>query len=173
MAYLDKIKLVEYMLQKHEEINQYTMSPIKVQKTLYYLYAMWGGNVRLLNKDLREGAEVCEQDIALDEDLFEPSFAAWKYGPVDSDIYYLYKHGELNDSCNAKELISTCPEMENQLIPFIDHIIKQTSEISDFTLVDMTHDDECWKIAYERRGVNDYMDKDSIKNEYEIKLNES
>lgn len=173
MAYLDKTKLVNYMLQKHEEINNYTMSPIKVQKTLYYLYALWGGNVRLLNNDLTSGDQVCEQDFALDEDLFEPAFEAWKYGPVDTEIYWLYKGNLLSGKCSAEELLEDHPEMGNQLLPFIDHIIEQTSEISDFTLVDMTHDDECWKVAYESGRGTGRIDKDRIKDEHARKLKEN
>lgn len=76
----DKNDLVNYLLYKLNLPSQ-----LKIQKTLYLLFAFYGATYgKLINE---------ENNSELDSNnytpfLFKPNFQAWKYGPVDYDVNY-------------------------------------------------------------------------------------
>ena len=72
MAILDKAELVNYMITKHRNDYGDDISPIKLQKGLYFLFAFWGGQVikQKNNKNL-------EIEMNFDENLFDADFVAW------------------------------------------------------------------------------------------------
>lgn len=173
MAYFEKEGIVKYIISKHKQVKKYDISPIKLQKSLYFLYSMWAGNAKNVNKDIFESNEgVCEYYSKLDVDLFEPSFEAWKYGPVDRDIYYNFRNEVYDDIDENYELpFDGIENLEGELVTFINSILEQTFEISDFSLVDMTHLDESWKRVYHSNpSGTGKMDKEDIIAEYAEKL---
>ena len=139
----DKTDLVNYL---YEVLDN--PSPIKIQKTLYLLFAYYGatyGKINLSNDS--------ELDISnYTEFLFEPNFEAWMYGPVDFEVYERNKNGEysaqklsfesLNNELNLSE--------KQNIVNFSDNIIRQTNVADDLSLVDRTHEDESWSVPYEK-----------------------
>lgn len=173
MAYFNKDDIVKYIISKHKQVKRHEISPIKLQKSLYFLYAMWSGNASNINYDIYESNEgICEYDTKLDVDLFEPNFEAWKYGPVDRQIYYDFRDGIYNDMYDDYELSFDGIEgLQGELETFINSILEQTFEISDFSLVDMSHLDESWKRVYDSYpSGTGKMDKKEITTEYAEKL---
>lgn len=143
--YLDKNNLVEYIIGKHEEIKKRKISPIKLQKTLYLLYAMWSGNANNINKHIQKENNEVEVNSELKVDLFTPEFEAWMYGPVDREVYHKFKNNQYKPS---NDLLIKDNEYSSTVVSFVDDILEQTFDISDFVLVDITHEDKCWKKIY-------------------------
>lgn len=165
-ACFDKENLVNYVIYQHDKIKKSYISPLKLQKTMYLLYAMWGGNALLINNDIDKGEKITELDKKVPVDLFDSNFEAWKYGPVDPDIYFKFKNNKykgnvcsLRDNCNADYSIL------DSIIAFIDSILRQAFDINDFSLVTITHDDEVWDKAYKNTLCNK-MNGDDISREY-------
>ncbi len=158
-----KKDIKDYIIGKYAEKYETKISPIKLQKTLYFLFANWGGFARGLNKtDKNELGE------KIPEYLFEPNFEAWKYGPVDCDVYSNYKIASMFGYGNyntTNSLDSIDSKYKSMVIPFIDNIINQAFEISDFSLVDISHRDECWKNSYDKEDQK--IDPEDIIAEYE------
>ena len=174
MAHLDKIKLAEYVITKCKREKKCDISPIKLQKSLYYLYAYWAGNIANIKSELGEDDEgICEcRDTGFDIDLFEPCFEAWKYGPVDREIYHKYKEGQLNDNVDC--LILGEDTLQSSITSFVDSILDQTFNINDFALVDLTHLDESWKLTFQMSPQGDgKIAKESIISEYKEKTRRS
>ena len=110
------------------------ISPLKLQKSLYFCFAYWGGFIRYNNKYSSETKEIT---FDYSEILFENNIEAWVYGPVVPDVYHekdLDKYREekpFGDKTYVKE--------------FIDNILNDVLVANDFKLVEVSHQDKCWK----------------------------
>lgn len=140
---------------------------IKIQKTLYFLFAYYGatyGNLQLNEDD--EG-EFSEQNYP--RELFSANFEAWKYGPVEVDVYNnekifsYYSKDKLSDT-EIDDFFNT-NERKN-IERFIQNIVAQINGIDDFSLVDRTHQDESWLKVYNPEDSHIKMDNDTIIREY-------
>lgn len=103
------------------------ISPIKLHKSLYFLFAYYGATYNKL--------------------LFDTKFQAWKFGPVAYEVYSKYSdysYSELKKIEKATQLINSKPEIAD----FIHDLFNQIDTFSDFTLVERSHQDEAWKRAY-------------------------
>lgn len=158
--YFDKKQLAKYIVDEHFSKKGSIISPLKLQKTLYLLYAMWGGNVILINQEIKNNSDTIEYSEKLNEDLFVADFEAWRYGPVDRDIYIEFKN---NKTIYGDDIDFSEVEEASILKPFIDSILNQTYDISDFSLVDLTHKDKSWIEKADEAGK---MDNEQIKREY-------
>lgn len=137
------------------------ISPLKLQKGLYFLYAYYIG---IYGGEEKEG--VSEMDYRMPRELFEPNFEAWTYGPVMPDIYRKRKANlfepipyEFDDSPEDQEVKS-----------FIVDLVEQIKGLSDFTLVDRSHEDKSWHDAYFKQGKSSPISPDAIKSEYAEKF---
>lgn len=158
----DKTDLVNHLFYKLSEA-----SPIKIQKTLYFLFAFYGATYGKLSGEESVGEL---ESVNYTNFLFEPNFEAWKYGPVDNDVYTAYREDrykavKLTEDKLNKRLTSS--ERRN-VIQFINSIIQQTDEVDDFTLVDRTHEDDAWRDPYEKNNGENHipMDPQVIVDEY-------
>ncbi|MDO4377970.1 MAG: DUF4065 domain-containing protein [Erysipelotrichia bacterium] len=160
---LDKEELVRYIICKFKETQSKEISPIKLQKSLYFLFAMWGGKVLGVKND--------EEDYGFYSEfnpyLFNANFQAWKFGPVDRSVWEKYRDGEydLND-CNTPTLdFHTKNQFEKTTASeYIDGLLQRIFNTSDFGLVDLSHEDNCWKRAY--NSVNKIINSKDIIEEY-------
>lgn len=155
MAILDKAELVNYMITKHRNDYGDDISPIKLQKGLYFLFAFWGGQVikQKNNKNL-------EIEMNFDENLFDADFVAWAYGPVDKNVYSKYK--KMSD--DEKKLINQNKlNCEKVIKDFVDNLLDRIFASNDFGLVDLSHEDEVWK---KNHKYSDKMPSEDIINEY-------
>ncbi|ADH03105.1 gp24 [Brochothrix phage BL3] len=145
----DKTALVNHV---HSRIEN--MTNIRLQKTMYLLFAFYGATFGSMEKDK-------ELDEFYPKYLFEPSFEAWRYGPVDNEIYRDFK----------SEVFSIAPfepktKEEINVLKFLDDLIVQTNAINDFGLVDRTHQDDAWRERYVEGEIHIKMDADEIIDEY-------
>lgn len=88
----DKDDLVNYVINQYKQKTSADISPLKLQKSLYLLFAMWGGNAAIINEDIDKGQGTIELTDKVPTLLFDANFEAWKYGPVDIDVYNRYNH---------------------------------------------------------------------------------
>ena len=154
---LDAKQLAAYIAEKYKNKYGNKISPVRLQKTLYFCFAYWGGFIR--RGKLENASEI---DVTgLSEILFKDSIEAWVYGPVIPDVYHNY---------NSIERYTNTDIFKNKNIlkEFIDNVIEDTFEINDFRLVDISHRDQCWKnnFDYDEKYHNSKMDKEEIINEY-------
>ena len=130
------------------------ISPLKLQKSLYFCFAYWGGFVRKgKNKEN-------ELNINFDEYLFSERIEAWVYGPVIPDVYHdkSIKPNEQEELFKGKEYIKE----------FIDDLLNDLLTTSDFKLVSISHDDKCWIKNFKKMEIfhNNEIPKEEIIREY-------
>lgn len=166
----DKDDLVNYIINQYKQKTYMDISPLKLHKALYLLFAMWGGNAAIINADIDKGQGTVELTDKVPTLLFDTKFEAWKYGPVDIDVYDRYKeNGYQGDIQSLTDLTTVSQDFLNILMPFIDSVLKQVFDINDFSLVSITQEDKVWKSAYEDHK-NLVMNNEDIIKEYKEKL---
>lgn len=166
----DKDDLVNYIINQYKQKTYMDISPLKLHKALYLLFAMWGENAAIINADIDKGQGTVELTDKVPTLLFDTKFEAWKYGPVDIDVYDRYKeNGYQGDIQSLTDLTTVSQDFLNILMPFIDSVLKQVFDINDFSLVSITQEDKVWKPAYEDHK-NLVMNNEDIIKEYEEKL---
>ena len=86
MAILKADELAAYIQKKYQTEKQKQISPIKLQKSLYFLFAYWGGLVR---KSIQYPMSAEESFASYDEYLYDSEIEAWVYGPVVPEVYHI------------------------------------------------------------------------------------
>lgn len=158
-VFQNKTDLINHLFAKLEK-----PSCIKIQKTLYLLFAFYGatyGQLKTTSSEL--------ETVNYPAYLFEPHFEAWQYGPVDLDVHEsiyqkVYEGLELKDEAFDKALE---PSEVRNIRLFIDDIIKQTNDTDDFTLIGRVCEDDAWVSVI--NSNNKTMDPQAIINEYVAK----
>lgn len=136
------------------------ISPLKLQKSLYFLFAYHGALYAQSTEDgTFEGTSVPPMR------LFDATFEAWQYGPVIRDVYTKDKRGEYADDLHKITQAVAEVTSEPEIQTFIHELFDQIDSVSDFKLVDRSHEDQAWKDAY-RKGQSTAMDNDLIIKEY-------
>jgi uncharacterized phage-associated protein len=115
------------------------LSPLKLQFSLYFLYAYYGAIVKS-QKD--NGFKRNYPDR-----LFDSNFEAWKYGCHIKEVYEMYKKGGYNDTTERKMAVKEVKKQKH-IKKMIDELFHQIDSYNDFTLLDRNHMDRCWKEAY-------------------------
>lgn len=130
------------------------ISPIKLQKTLYFAFAYWGGFVR---KSQNKAAEI---KINKSEYLFDDRIEAWVYGPVVPKVYSCHN---LTKYSNSSLFVGNEDVKE-----YIDGVIENAFEVSDFKLVEASHFDKCWRNNFDVNAQNHNIEipKEEIIEEY-------
>lgn len=156
----------EYFFSSLDEVVSFlfnlkeNISPIKLQKSLYFLFAYYGATYGSVNK-----AEIEEEKVEVDKTypkyLFPAKFEAWKYGPVIREVYSKNK---------AKEYFGSKPaeDLDVDVIKYLEELFEQMDKVSDFTLVERSHMDKSWKDAFEEGDEfsDEIIDNDKIIEEY-------
>lgn len=131
--------LATYVCSKYFNAYKKEISSIKLQKTLYFLFAYWGGFVRKNN----DNSNYVEEKIDLNEKLFDCNFEAWVYGPVIPEIFRKFRDNKLDYvNFDSSEMFDGVDSMVKESI---DSLLDELFEISDFKLVSVSHEDSCWK----------------------------
>ena len=163
----EAVQLALYIRKRYLEYEKNTqkriISPIKLQKSLYFLFAYWGKFIRM-NKENQDSVEVNYSEF--DEYLFKDRIEAWTYGPVIPEVFIAEKSGILNRNINKNYL-----EDNEVKKDFIDNLLEQIFEIDDFSLVRISHEDDCWKRHYKASDKvhNKEIPKEEIISEYSTK----
>lgn len=136
------------------------ISPLKLQKSLYFCFAYWGAFARKNNIYKDRDKEV---NIDFSEYLFDNKIEAWLYGPVVPDVYNSNHSGELskrfdNNIFNGMEYIQK----------YINNILDDILPLNDFRLVEISHQDKCWKKNFDKKNIfhNIEIPKEEIIKEY-------
>ena len=169
----DKYEVAKYLIyQYHKAFNGRLITPIKLQKGLYFLFAMWGGKIL---SGQNENVNDIEFSVAnFHPYLFNAEFSAWRYGPVDVHIYHWFKdrftHEPLNytEEFHLKANPGITDEEYQIATDYIDNLSRRIFNTGDFALVDLSHQDDCWKEARARDDTpeNNVMDNMRIIEEY-------
>lgn len=135
---LNKQQVVDWLLGRaHDEGMD--ISPKKLQKLMYYVYA-WG--LVFLNET--------EDDLQLS--VFDGNFEAWVHGPVDSDIYHEYAgYGYLPIDTDD---ISR-PNIENEVVDDVLNQVWDTyAQFNANQLESLTHSELPWQEG--RKGLSTF-----------------
>lgn len=148
-----------------KKLSKREMTPLRLQKTLYFAFAFYGATLGQLSSDNEEENKF-EGSADYPKYLFKENFEAWQYGPVLRSIYRdnKYDKGKIEEA----EEWTVNGEKDQAIFDLIDQVVKQTDEMGDFTLVERSHEDKAWKVAYED-GQKE-MDKNEIIEEYKLEL---
>lgn len=160
----------EYVFESHDALISYLytrfpertpLSPLKLQKILYFLFAFYGS---MLGNITKEDVESSEVEATFPRYLFDAKFEAWKYGPVIRDVYDKNREGQYNEV----ESIDVS-DIDRSALDFIDDVFIQLEDMGDFTLVQRSHMDKAWKSVYDPENpyASKPMDNALIISEYE------
>ena len=134
------------------------ISPVRLQKTLYFCFAYWGGFVR--KGKILQDSDKLEIDVTnYDEYLFNARFEAWIYGPVIPEVYH-----EQNIERYYKENL-----IKDEFVKeYIDDLLEDINGVSDFRLVDISHKDQAWINSFDFNEENHSreINKEDIISEY-------
>lgn len=135
------------------------LSTLKHQKLLYYIQAWY---LAFYNKK-----------------FFDNDFEAWIHGPVNRDIYDLYKENKClysEMSINDIQDIDSIEKISKEDMLHVDTILEAYAKYSATELENMTHNEQPWQEArvgkkmYER--CDGIISNDTIKNYYSSLLDE-
>jgi uncharacterized phage-associated protein len=117
------IDLSKYIVNQFSDQSPAGITPMKLQKLLYYVKA-W---------TLVAGKQLLQED-----------FRHWNYGPVNRDVYEYYKQYRGNVISPSERDELNISESEKELVDFI---VENYIQFDAFTLSAMTHTEEPWKIT--------------------------
>ena len=150
--YFDSVDdLINHLLYKFSEL-----SPLKLQKSLYFLFAFYAGTY-----SGRDEIGIKEENHDFPKYLFKGDFEAWTYGPVIREVYQKNK----NDDYQAKKYDFGDGPIDVEVNNFINDVGSMIVKKSDFALVDRSHEDRSWKEAIEK-GNSTPISIEDIANEY-------
>ena len=162
---LSSEELANYIAYKYKEKMGVDISPLKLQKSLYFCFAYWGGFVRK-GKITPSSSEIDLKDF--NEYLFDADFEAWIYGPVVPIVYRNFKIDKMEKQKAIEFEIKLKKKYNGILYTFISGLINDLIDANDFDLVDISHKDNAWKNNYnpEEKTHNNIINKEDIINEY-------
>ncbi|AWW34592.1 hypothetical protein CT138_06885 [Mannheimia varigena] len=144
-----------------------SLSPLKLQKGLYFLYAYYSAMY-----GIKHANEESESDYNLPKELFSAEFEAWNYGPVIRSVYMDRKLGEDKYQEMARKFDADLffnDDNGKEVKSFIDDLFSQISKASDFSLVDRSHEDKAWENAFSQ-GKSTIIPNQAIIDEYKTKF---
>lgn len=156
---LDAKDLAEYIRYKYFEKKKREISPIKLQKSLYFLFAYWGGMIRKSTNN----PDYVEEDLSTENEiLYDNEIQAWVYGPVVPDVYRSNKSSTKYDE--SKDIFNGNKFLEET----INSILQDIFDVPDFKLVSISHEDKCWQDSFDENATchNNEIEKESIIKEY-------
>lgn len=137
------LKIARYLIYLANNDKDYSITPLKLQKLLYYAQGFtfaWDGQA-----------------------LFNEEFEAWKYGPVNREVYDEFKNygnatlpTEASSGIRENDLSSL--EKEN-----IEIVWEDLKKFDAFDLVEKTHNEDPWINHY---GEIDYRISNNEIKEY-------
>lgn len=141
--------LIEHILFQFPEIT-----PVKLQKGLYFLFALY-----INTYYVEPQIETVETEYNFPKYLFKADFEAWTYGPVIRDVYLKFKNKEYT----SRQYPFSKEDKEIEM--FIKDVMEMVFNKSDFALVDRVQEDSSWQKAYQKQKCS-ILDIKDIENEY-------
>lgn len=154
------------------------ITPIKLQKGLYFLYAYYLGIFSNFNaNDEFTGTSEVDDKNFYPEELFAADFVAWKLGPVILSVVQKHKDGvymQAVKSLDVGEVFELDTSLGLELKLWVDDFfLNRVCQMNDFALVDRSRVDRAYSLAW-RDGSKpaQVMDSKQIKDEY-LKIQKS
>lgn len=139
-------------------------TPLKVQKSLYFLWAFYAATYG--NIDYSKDTEFSKQE-QYPRELFPAEFEAWTYGPVINSVFADYHQTNgfagISDSYDENDISDTNTK---EVWSFVNDLLSQINEVNDFGLVERSHQDSAWKNTYKEGEKHCRMSNDEIKEDY-------
>lgn len=171
--------MANYVFDQKDDLVSYLYSKLdnptnmKIQKAMYLLWAFYAGTYGSLEK-------TADNSNVYPEYLFQSAFEAWRYGPVDNELYGRIKSGVsfdiegqpqdfLNNHISAD--VTKDKQKVKNITSFLTNLIDQIDKMDDFALVARTHEDSSWTDSYIEGIKHIEMKAETIKKEYAHKLN--
>ena len=153
----DSLELAKYLNYLHITKYKEDISPLKLQKTMFFLFGEWGAFVNA-SSDNNDGKNLKEYSNY----LFNDEFEAWIYGPAIVNVYKNFNNEQIKEND-----IFTNTKLQ-YVGKFIQDLAEELFEVSDFRLVELTHQMECWKKNYNESDEfhNKTINKDDIIEEF-------
>jgi uncharacterized phage-associated protein len=130
---MDVLILAKYIVRQFSQQSPGGITPMKLQKLLFYVKA-WG--------------------LVAGHQLIVADFERWDYGPVNRDVYDLYKkYGATPIHINESEDLN----IDRSTKELIDFIIENYIAFDAFTLSSMTHTEEPWKQTKRNEIISDEL----------------
>ncbi|HUC89446.1 MAG TPA: type II toxin-antitoxin system antitoxin SocA domain-containing protein [Patescibacteria group bacterium] len=123
------------------------LSPLKIQKLLFYTQAWYAANK--------------------DDRLFEDDIYAWPLGPVVEDVYHHYKSYGAQDLAKEESLTITCND--DSFDEDIKSVLAVYGGMSAYELVARTHKEEVWR-KY-KGASNKLIPFEEIRSDFKLRLN--
>lgn len=157
------IELAGYLNYLHRNKYHRDISPLKLQKSLFFLFGEWGA---FISKSSSNNAGDGKDLAKYKKYLFNENIEAWLYGPVVREVYDSFA----NDIITEKEILDT--EEKIYVAQFIKDLTSELFELSDFKLVELTHQMNCWKANFRKNDTIhcNVIDKETIINEFLLQL---
>jgi uncharacterized phage-associated protein len=117
--------IADYFLLKTQEDGHELLSNMKLQKLIYYAQGLYL--------------------VLFNEPLFQEPIEAWTYGPAVRSLFDKYKdYGGQGIPANIDfdPLI-----IDNETRDFLDEIYQVFGQFSAVRLMEISHEDQCWKDA--------------------------
>lgn len=155
---LDARELACYIIDYYKKnFKEKEISPLKLQKTLYFCFAYWGGFIRKNNSFNDKPKEIT---LNYSEYLFDNKIEAWVYGPVIPDVY----HEKNLKKYENKKLFNGMEYVQK----YINNVLNDVLPLNDFKLVEISHEDQCWNKHFKGKNMfhNIEIPKEEIIKEY-------
>ena len=156
---LSAMQLAGYIYYKYDQIENKIskeISPLKLQKSLYFCFAYWGAFAYNGNRQNNE------LNLHFDEYLFNDVIEAWVYGPVVPEVYH--NRNKIKKCTDPDKLFKG----HEYVREYIDGVLNDVLNASDFSLVRASHEDSCWKRHFKSKNIfhNIEIPKPEIIREY-------
>lgn len=157
---LDLAKYLNWLYNQRKGCN---ISPLKLQKTLFFLFGEWGAFISRSNS---KGDGDWNNLIEYNKYLFNEDIEAWLYGPVVREVYHNFN----NEMIPEDKIFIT--EEEKYAGDFIKDLTSELFNLSDFRLVELSHKMKCWidNFNEDEYPHENTIDKDIIINEFLLQL---
>ena len=124
---IDVLDAARYMVFLSYSENQYSLTPLKLQKLLY----------------LAQGWSYVWDN----KPVFNDDFNAWQYGPVNERVYEAFKKYGRREIPQSEGIKSLC---DIDVIGTLKAIWNEYGKKSAYDLVELTHKHLPWRYAYAR-----------------------
>lgn len=130
---MDVVALSEYIVHQFSRQSPDGITPMKLQKLLYYI-KVW--------------------TLVAGHQFVQATFEHWDHGPVDRQVYNHYKSYKSNTIAPSNFNDPNISEVEKKLVDFI---VENYISFDAFTLSVMTHTEEPWKKTQKNELISDEL----------------